>query len=282
MPLMMPCPTVMVIHDLLFSAFPGNLSPPRRLAYRVYTALAARAARRIHTVSVFSRSELRHFFRVPADRVDVISNAASATFVQRPFSAVDEETLKGKALSAPYALYVGNHKPHKNLERLLVAYSRVADQIEVDLVIAGAKASYEDPFALPYLERTRRLGLDDRVRFLGQVSDQELVTLYQAARFFIFPSLYEGFGMPPLEAMRCGTPVACSNTSSLPEVVGDAALTFDPLDVGQVVEAMLRLDQSEELRIELRRRGLERAKRFSWQESARRWLASMEKAAQEK
>ncbi len=115
--------------------------------------------------------------------------------------------------------------------------------------------------------------------FLGQVSDAVLHAMYKRARFFVFPSLYEGFGMPALEAMRCGTPVACSNTTSLPEVVGDAALTFDPLDERAIGEAMLRLDQGAGLRGNLACRGLARSRQFSWKASAHAWLASMTKAA---
>lgn len=282
MPLIMPCPSVVAVHDLIFSNYPHYLSLFRRQVYKQYTTLTVRAARRIQTLSAHGQRELAHFFRVPACRVDVIPPDADSKCIQRHLTPSELERLKAKGLSRPFALYVGNHKPHKNLERLLKAYQLIASQIETELVMAGAKASYEDSYAFPYLDLVQELSIQDRVRFIGEIDDQELCVLYNAARFLLFPSLYEGFGLPPLEAMRCGTPVACSNTTSLPEVVGDAALTFDPLDTRRIADAMLRLDESAELREELSRRGLERVKLFSWRESARKWLASIERAARGK
>jgi glycosyltransferase involved in cell wall biosynthesis len=279
MPLAMPCPSVVAIHDLIYSNFPAHLPPTRRLVYRTYTLLSARAARRIHTLAEHGRRDLYRFFRVPPAKVDVIAPDVGPEFLPRPVQAADIELLRTLGLGRPFALYVGNHKPHKNLERLLRAYALVAGQIGVDLAIVGAQASYEDPFALPYVDLMRQIVGEGRVRFLGQVDDAILGRLYNAASFVVFPSLYEGFGLSPLEAMRSGAPVACSNTTSLPEVVGDAALTFDPTSERQIAGALLTLDQSPGLREALARRGLERARLFSWRQSAQRWRASLERAA---
>jgi len=279
MPLWMPCPSVVAIHDLIFSKFPQYLPPFRRIVYGQYTSLAVRFARRVHVLSTHSQSDLIRLYRAQVNRVDVIPPDADARFVQRDRESWDMEVLEARGLSAPFVLYVGNHKPHKNLDRLINAYGSVSDRMQSKLVIVGAKASYEDPYSLPYLELVQKLSLQDRVQFVGQIEDTELSLYYNAARFVVFPSLYEGFGLSPLEAMRCGTPVACSSTSSLPEVVGDAALTFDPADERQIADAMLQLDRSTELRDELSRRGLERASMFSWRKSASKWLQSLEQAS---
>jgi alpha-1,3-rhamnosyl/mannosyltransferase len=218
---------------------------------------------------------LGRFFQVPEAKVVIVPPALTVHFAPRPQPDVSNEFLTTEHLTGPFAVYVGNHKPHKNLERLLRAYQHTIAQTQTTLVIAGAKASYEDPYTLPYLSLVQALGLEERVRFVGQVDDEKLGVLYATARFLIFPSLYEGFGLPPLEAMSYGTPVACSATTSLPEVVGEAALLFDPLDEIQMADVMLRLDQSEALRTELATRGLHRARVFSWSASAQKWLAAL-------
>jgi alpha-1,3-rhamnosyl/mannosyltransferase len=278
MPLVMPCPSVVAIHDLIYCNFPQHLTPARRLVYRFYTGLSARAARRIHTLSEHGRHDLYRFYRVAPHNVDVIAPDADPLFRSLPPQLADVAMLRSKGLTRPFALYVGNHKPHKNLERLLRAYRLAAEQLEADLVIVGAQASYENPDALPYVELMRQFAMQGRVHFLGQIDDETLSVLYNAASFVVFPSLYEGFGLSPLEAMRCGTPVACSNTTSLPEVVGNAALTFDPTSERQIAGAMLALDGSPELRARLVERGHTQARAFSWRGSAQRWLASMKQA----
>ncbi len=280
MPLTMPCPSVVTIHDLLYSHFPRSVSPQRKLAQDVYTALAARRARRIHAPSASTRRDLERYFAIPTAKIDVIPSAVPAHLqVAAAAPAAAAVVARRFSLERPFALYVGNHKPHKNLARLLSAYAAVHTQVAVDLVIAGAKSSYADPDTLPDLARAQPLVAAGRVHFLGQVEDASLAALYASAQFFIFPSLHEGFGFPPLEAMQHGTPVACSNTSSLPEVVGDAALTFDPLDEAQIAAAMVRLDQEPELRARLARAGPEQVRRFSWHASAQKWLASLGQAA---
>ena len=281
MPLCLPCHSVVAIHDLITIACGEHFSRPYRWGYALYSAFAARVADRIHTLSFHSQADLIQSFGIPSQKVDVIYIDADPVYHPRLLTPGDYNLLARCGLAKPFVLYVGNHKPHKNLCTLLKVYESIEARIESDLVIVGARANYKDPFSLPYGILADELGLRSRVHFLGQIGDEELATLYNAARFFVFPSLYEGFGLPPLEAMRCGTPVACSNTTSLPEVVGDAALTFDPLDDRQVAETMLRLDKSAELRAKLSVLGLERSRLFSWQESTRKWLASMEKAVEE-
>lgn len=280
MPLRMPCPSVVAIHDLIYMRYPRLLSSYRRQFLRLYTTLAVRSATRIHSLSSQSKSDLVRFFRAEADQIDIIPPDADARFCRRPLAPSELEELSSKGISRPFALSVGNHKPHKNLEGLLRAYQLIAGQIEANLVIVGANASHRDVPSLPYPRFCKALSLEGRVRFVGQVNDEQLTLLYRAAKFLIFPSLYEGFGLPPLEAMRCGTPVICSGASSLPEVVGDAARTFDPQDISEMANAMLEVDQSAQLREELTQRGQAQAGLFSWRTSARKWLASLKRAAQ--
>lgn len=278
-PLTMPCPFVVGIHDLIQLFHPEEFSLAYRALFRTYVALVVRRARRIHALSAHGKVVLQRTLRVAPQRIDVVSPAVPDS-IEDACAEQEGETGAATIPSAPFALYVGNHKPHKNLERLLQAYAGVMDRIQCDLVVAGARSSYNDPHSLPHQRTVEKLGVGARVHFAGQVSDAVLRGLYRNARFFVFPSLYEGFGIPCLEAMRCGTPVACSNTTSLPEVVGDAALMFDPLDVSAIGAALLRLDQSPNLRADLSRKGLERCREFSWPRSARGWLASMVKAAE--
>ena len=172
-------------------------------------------------------------------------------------------------LNAPYVLYAGNIKPHKNLERLIEAFHTLRqdpDLAHVKLLIIGDEIS-----KYATLRRAvHRYKLHKHVRFFGFVPDKTLAVLYRLARVFVFPSLYEGFGFPPLEAMASGTPVITSNVSSLPEVVGDAALLIDPLDPAAIANAMRRVLMDSDLRDDLRQRGLRRVQEFSWERSVRR------------
>jgi len=172
----------------------------------------------------------------------------------------------------PYLLYVGNIEPRKNLSVVISAYAEMLKSRELRskprLVIAGADSGLcNDVFALP-----SRLGLSQRVSFIGPVSDEELPLLYAGASVFLFPSLYEGFGLPVLEAMACGTPVITSNVTSLPEIAGDAAVVIDPVNTRELIDAMIRVLTNEALAKELRQKGLDRARRFTWEETARQTL----------
>ena len=276
-PLTMPCPFVVAIHDLIQIFHPESFSFARRTLFRAYAPLVARRARRIHALAGHGRDALHQVLGVGLDRIDVISPAIPPPQRNRGGSAFAVHPLAPR--ERPFALYVGNHKPHKNLGRLLRAFARVADRLESDLVVAGAKSSDDDPDSLPCARLVDDLSLGSRVHFTGQIDDATLQGLYREARFFVLPSLYEGFGLPAIEAMACGTPVACSNTTSLPEVVGDAALTFDPRDESAIASVLVRLDRSPELRAELSRKGTSRSKEFSWTRSAEAWLASLERAA---
>lgn len=277
-PYWLPCPSVVTFYDVIPVLYPQYLpSPWARLLFRLTVRLALRSAAVVITISESAADDLLSRFGVPSDRVWVTPLAADDRF--RPYGAqAIAELCQKYSLPAEYILYVGINKPHKNLVHLLEVFSLLetsagATQEPPPLVLAGK----EDPRYPQAHDMVGRLGLDDRVFFLGDVADDDLPLLYAGATLFVFPSLYEGFGLPVLEAMACGTPVICSNTSSLPEIVGSAAITLDPLDREAWAQAMEKVLSSGVLRREMQEKGLRRAKMFSWEQTARRtWQAYQE------
>jgi glycosyltransferase involved in cell wall biosynthesis len=259
------CRRVVTIHDLTFFLLPERYPATRRLYFQVMTRLSARVADAIIVPSEAVRGDVMRLLRLPAERLFVIPEAAGPAF--HPQDAVAIEAVRRRyGLEGPFLLSVGSLEPGKNRERLLQAFARLqARGLKHTLVVAGQRAwRYEGEAPL-----ARRLGLADSVRFLGHVPQADLPALYSAADLFVFPSLYEGFGLPALEAMACGTPVVASNVSALPEVVGDAALQVSPLDVEALAGAIEGLLRDDRLRADLRERGLERAAQFSWEKAAR-------------
>jgi glycosyltransferase involved in cell wall biosynthesis len=271
LPPMTPCRSVVTIHDCIHLRFPQYL--PSRLGYayaRGQMWSATHQAARVITVSEASKRDILRYFRVPESRIDVIYNAIDDRFWQGPNA--DEMMLVRERyrLTDPFILYAGNIKPHKNLERLIEAFHLMrqssAELANVQLLIIGDEIS-----KYATLRRAvHRHKLHKHVRFFGFVSDQTLAALYRLADAFVFPSLYEGFGLPPLEAMASGTPVVTSNVSSLPEVVGNAALMIDPYEPAAIAEAMHRVLTDAALRADLRAKGLARAREFSWERSIKR------------
>lgn len=268
LPLLVPCASVVTIHDCIHLMFPQYL--PNRLAplyARLFMWWAAHRSARVLTVSEASKRDILRFFDVRPDKITVIQNAIDDRF-RTP--APDEEAHRIRErfqLHEPFVLYAGNVKPHKNLERLIEAFHELhANGFDhLKLLIIGSDIS-------KYATLRRAVhahNLHKYVRFLGFVPDQTLAILYRLASVFVFPSLYEGFGLPPLEAMASGTPVVTSNVSSLPEVVGDAAVLVDPLDAHAIAEGIAHVLYDPRLREELRRRGLARAGSFSWEAAAR-------------
>ncbi|MFI5177807.1 MAG: glycosyltransferase family 4 protein [Vicinamibacterales bacterium] len=263
------CPFVVTIHDCIHLRFPQYL--PNRAAYvyaRTVMTSAARRARKVLTVSRASKEDILYFLKIPADKVEVIYNGLDERLAQAPSDAEIGRVRQRFQLTSPFVLYAGNIKPHKNVDRLIEAFSilRRRGMSEVKLLIIGDEIS-----KYPNLRRlVHRHQLHQYVRFLGFVADATLAVLYRLASVFVFPSLYEGFGLPPLEAMAAGAPVITSNVSSLPEVVGDAALLIDPMDPTAIADAMARVLGDPALRAELVRRGRERVTAFSWDRSAAR------------
>ncbi|MEX1127218.1 MAG: glycosyltransferase family 1 protein [Vicinamibacterales bacterium] len=270
LPALTPCKSVVTIHDCIHLRFPQYL--PNRLAY-VYARsslwIATHRASRVLTVSETSKRDILRYFRVPESRIDVIYNAIDERLGEAPSEAELAEVRERYQLNDPFVLYTGNIKPHKNLERLIEAFHalrRGGGLDQVKLLIIGDEIS-----KYPALRRAvHRYKLHKHVRFFGFVPDKTLASLYRLASVFVFPSLYEGFGLPPLEAMAAGTPVITSNVSSLPEVVGNAAILIDPYEPESIAEAMRRVLTDAPLREELREKGLARVKQFSWERSVQR------------
>ncbi|RME46231.1 MAG: glycosyltransferase family 1 protein [Chloroflexi bacterium] len=261
----MPCRQVVTIYDVISARYPEYLpSPAMRLVFEVTTRLALRTADHILTLSQASRQDLVALYRVDPARISVTPLAADPRLRPAHPDAIDR--LKRRlGLPERYVLYVGINKPHKNLTRLVEAWAQIAQYAaRTTLVIAG----HEDPRYPQARQRAAALGLDS-VAFLGPVAEEDLPALYSGAELFVFPSLYEGFGLPVVEAMACGTPVACSNVSSLPEVAGDAALLFDPHTPEAIATAIQQVLRDTDLRAVLRQRGLEQAGQFSWERTAR-------------
>ena len=263
------CPYVVTIHDCIHLRFPQYL--PNKAAHyyaRTMMTMAARRADRILTVSEASKQDILYYLNVPPGKVDVVYNALDERLAAPPTDDDVARVRERFLLTAPFILYAGNIKPHKNVDRLIEAYSLLRQRggEDVKLLIIGDEIS-----KYPNLRRlVHRFQLHKHVRFLGFVPEATLAVLYRLASVFVFPSLYEGFGLPPLEAMAAGTPVITSNVSSLPEVVGDAAVLIDPMDPEAIASAMARVLGDPQLSADLSRRGLERVKVFSWDRSVAR------------
>src|SRR4029450_7017703 len=263
------CPSVVTIHDCIHLMFPQYLPNRGGSAHtRAQMWAAARRSACILTVSEASKRDILHLFNVPPEKIVVVYNAIDSHFSVTPSEEAVARVRERYQLDHRFVLYVGNIKPHKNLVRLLDAFAelRRGELEDLKLLIIGDQIS-----KLPALRlAVHRHKLHKHVRFLGYLSDDALALLYRLASVFVFPSLYEGFGPPPLEAMASGTPVVTSNLSSLPEVTGDAAVLIDPYDPTAIADGIHRVLTDETLRRDLRRKGLARAQQFSWEQSVRR------------
>ena len=263
--------SVVTIHDVIYARLPQTHTPLRRLGMRTLVPMAARGADRVITQSAASASDIAEFLGVPQERIDVIPIAGRA-----PGPATPEPELRRRLGlgDSPFILCVSPRRPHKNLERLYAALAGLDSDPAPLLVLPGYGTSQQDD-----LDRSAAaLGIADRLRTPGWVSDPDLEGLYAAATCFVFPSLAEGFGMPVLEAMQRGLPVASSNATSLPEVGGDAVLYFDPLDRDEIAAAVAKLLADEPLRRRLAAAGRERAELFTWERTARETVDSYRRA----
>jgi len=272
MPLRPGVASVVTIHDLIPLCRADALPPLQRSLFRLAIRQAVRAARQVIAVSDATARDLARVFRLPAERVTVIAEAPDPCFRPQPAEAV-AAVRRHFGLPEPYALYFGSNKPHKNLVRLVEAWARVRPDRPC-LVIAGLwDGRYPDA-----QRRAHALGLGTAVRFLGPVDEGSVPALYSGATLFVFPSVYEGFGLPVLEAMASGVPVACAHGSSLTEVTGDAAVLFDPSDVDAIAHAIQDILSDARRRGEFAQRGLARAAQFSWEAAARFTLATYRRA----
>jgi glycosyltransferase involved in cell wall biosynthesis len=270
-------PSVSTIQDISYASFPETYTRGK-VAYNEITArLAAARADRIITVSDNTKREVMRYLKVPEDKIRVVYSAVDGIF--RPVaSAADLQEVKRRFdLPDRIILYIGSLNPRKNLVTLIRAYAALKRRGDLPhkLVLVGPSEWKSDPV----FQTVRELGLESEVLLPGSMQGLDLVRLYNVADLFAFPSLHEGFGFPPLEALACGTPVVCSNSASLPEVVGDAALMVEARDVEGLAGAMARVLTDPDLARELRSRGLERAKLFSWEKTARETLQVYEEVA---
>ena len=264
-PLVTPCPFVVTIYDLSFYRYPEAFRPWNRLYLSIFTALSARRARRVIAISESTRRDVVRMLGVPHDRVDVAYCGVDEIF--RPLPAAEVTTFRQeRALPDHFILYLGTLEPRKNIQKLIQAYGqwRTMEPGIPKLVAAGGKGWYYDQI----FAEVESLGLTGEVIFPGYVMQQELPWWYNAADLFVYPSRYEGFGLPVLEAMASGTPVVTTHVASLPEVAGDAALLVSPDEEGQLIEAMRRALSDESLRQEMINKGLAHAADFTWARTA--------------
>ena len=251
-PFQSSCPFVFCVHDLNHLFVRDNSSILKRAYFQHIVRRAVHRAMIVLTVSEFSRGAICDWAGVPDGHVVNVGNGISGAF---------REDGEMYAASRPYFLFVGNHKPHKNFDRLLEAFALSGLATEIMLLSTGTPTE-------ELLRTIHRLGLSSDVVFLGEISDEDLAKLYRGAMALTLVSLYEGFGLPIVEAMACGTPVLCSNAASMPEVAGEAALLIDSLDVDAISHGMRRLVADGRLRERLRAMGRERSKVFSWDATA--------------
>jgi len=270
-----PRPIVATIHDLSFEHLPQMYTPRERWLFKLAIGYTARRAARILTVSEYSARDILATYRVPPERVVVTPEGVSALFVPVRDPACLQAVRHRYGIAREYILSVGSLQPRKNLVRLIRAYinlRRRDDDLDHQLVIVGKKGwLYQDIF-----RAARQSPFAQDIIFTGYVPEEDLPALYSGATVFVYPSLFEGFGLPVLEAMACGVPVITSYSSSLPEVVGEAAILVNPYDERAIEAALQRAVWDAELRRELSERGLRRAQQFSWKRTAELTLRAYE------
>jgi len=273
----LPCPYVMTVHDMLehMSRAREQSGFWRSLHFQLTKRVLTGAAR-IFAVSNFTKTEIEKLFGIPPHRIEVVYNAIDERFLHGHASVADRDLIaKRYQVTYPFLLYAGRISPHKNVVRMIEAFSALKTELEKDQVYPDLKLIIigDDLSGNPDLRRTVvRSGVQNDVRFLGFVPIEVLRIFYDEAKIFVFPSLYEGFGLPPLEAMAHGTPVVTSNVSSLPEVVGNAAVLVNPENIFEMTRALHRVLVDKPLRDRMKERGYLQATKFSWEKSVRRIL----------
>jgi len=270
-PIFQPCPTVMTIHDLIPWIFHEDYPFIHKLYYRLIVKGAAIKAAKIITVSNSSKEDLVKYFDIPENKIVVIYNGVDEIYGPQKDLSVRKKVKRQFCIERDFILYLGNPKPHKNAERAIKSFLRLKQEKNppVQLVMVGLGKQFISSLGVCK-------NLSKNILFFEGVSDEELVLLYNAANLLVFPSLYEGFGFPPLEAMACGTPVITSNTSSIPELVGDAAIKVNPYSVEGLYTAMYNMLTDKKMQSELIKKGLEQVKQFSWEETARHTMNTYE------
>jgi len=280
-----PCPYVVTVHDLLDHMYRVNShSSVKRNLHFQFTKRVLHHAARIFAVSNFSKKDTERLFHVPPEKIEVIYNAIDERFLRGHATDAEREFIAERyQVNCPFLLYAGRISPHKNVVRIIEAFAALKAELakeglyeDLKLIVIGDEVSKH-----PDLRRAVIKGrVTNDVRFLGFVPIEVLRIFYDQAKIFVFPSLYEGFGLPPLEAMAHSTPVVTSNTSSIPEVVGNAAIMVNPENVFDIMKALHRVLLDPTVREKLKARGLEQVKKFSWDDSVRRMLEVYREVAQ--
>ena len=274
-----PCPIVTTIHDLAFEHLPETFNRRSWMQLRLTVRRTARRAQEIITVSEYSRQDIIKTYGIPADRITVTPEAAAETFARTTDETNLQTVRKRYGIEGDYILSLCSIQPRKNLVRLIEAYSllrRLHPEVKLPQLVLAGKRGWLDK------ETWRAAEADNTtpgICFTGYVADEHLSALYSGATCFVYPSYFEGFGLPILEAMKCGAPVIAGDRTSIPEVAGEAALLFDPFDTSSLVEALKRVLSDSEFRQSLSAKGLQRANEFHWQTTARLTLTAYEKAA---
>jgi glycosyltransferase involved in cell wall biosynthesis len=278
-PVVCSVPIVVSVHDVSFLECPEYFTFTRALQLRLTVSSTISRAARVITGSEFSRNAIARAYGLDDEKITVVPNAVSAAF--RPLRRADSGFWVERrfAIPAPFILTVGDLQSRKNQAGLIRAFAemvRAYPRLKHHLVLAGKESWH----AAEVRKAARNSGVAERIHFTGFVSDSELLQLYNACEFFVFPSFYEGFGLPVLEAMACGRAVACSNSTAVPEVADGAAILFDPHSTEQIVRAMADLALDAELRAHMGRLGLQRAAQFTWRKTAEKTLEVYYEVAQ--
>ena len=267
-----PAPVVATIHDLAFEHLPETFTRRGSMQLKLTVRRTARRAARIATVSEYSRQDLLRTYKLAPEKVAVTYNGIESHFTPQPTSPGEAEDVRQRfGINREFLLAVGSLQPRKNLIRLIRAYAKLRGEnsgFAPQLVIVGRKLWLADEI---FAEVRRQRWAED-VILTGYVTDEDLPKLYRTATAFVYPSLFEGFGLPPVEAMACGTPVITSNNSSLPEVVGGAALLIDACDERALAEALLQIVEDQPLRARLREQGIKQAQKYTWRDAAEKTL----------
>lgn len=285
LPFLVPYPTVITIFDLSYLFFPELFKKKDLIKLRYWTAYSLKCSQRVITISKSSKNDIIKYYRVPKDKVTVVYPGIKlkSQSAKLKSNVHNMKLLKEKYdVDGPYILFVGTLQPRKNIVRLIEAFARLKRITDLQLIIIGKRGwLYEDILTAP-----EKFGIEGKVKFLDFVPDEDLPAFYKNAFCFVLPSLYEGFGLPVLEAMKYGCPVLTSNVSSLPEAGGDAALYFDPLNTDDIAKnleliigASLKGGQNSELRRNMIEKGYQHVKKFSWEKAARETLEVLEEVA---
>jgi glycosyltransferase involved in cell wall biosynthesis len=272
MPIHHPKKTVVTIHDIAFETFSGIYTGFMNYYQKFFARFAVRSAAKVLTVSEATKKDLVNIYHANPDKIAVTYLAADLNqFKPMPYADVQPVLDKYKLSYKKYILFLGTLQPRKNLPRLIDAYIKLKkeNRIEEKLVLAGGKGWLWEPI----VKKLDDAKMSQDVKHLGYIDEQDKAALYNGAAMLVLPSLSEGFGLPPLEAMACGTPAVVSNNSSLAEIVGDSGELFDPLSVGSIADAMLKVLTNKELQNTLAAKGQARAKQFTWEKTARETLA---------